>query len=174
MPEYLYRTHIVLIPKITGPETLGNYRPISLCKTVYTVVTKVIMARLRPYLEKLISSLQSAFVPGRKGIDNAIIIQELIHSISRKKGTVGYMAIKIDLEKAYDKLEWSFILKRLMEINLPKELIDVIMSCVCSVSSLVLFNGGCLEPFYPSKALDRGIPCLRTFSFFVWSILTNS
>lgn len=67
------------------------------------------MARLRPYLEKLISPLQSAFVPGRKGIDNAIIVQELIHSISRKKGTVGYMAIKIDLEKAYDKLEWSFI-----------------------------------------------------------------
>lgn len=153
MPEYLYRTHIVLIPKITRPETLGNYRPISLCNAVYKVVRKIVNVHLRPYLEKLISSLQSAFVPGRKGIDNAIIVQELIHSISRKKGTVGYMAIKIDLEKAYDKLEWSFILKRLMEINLPQELIDLIMSCVCSVSSLVLFNGGCLEPFYPSKGI---------------------
>ena len=54
-----------------------------------------------------------------KGIDNAIIVQELIHSISRKKGAVGYMAIKLDLEKAYDKLEWSFIRERLMEVNLP-------------------------------------------------------
>ena len=80
---------------------------------------KIIVGRLRPYLEKLVSPLQSAFVPGRKGIDNAIIVQELIHSISRKKGAMGYMAIKLDLEKAYDKLEWSFIRERLLEINLP-------------------------------------------------------
>lgn len=99
----------MLITKIKGPETLGNFRPISLCNTIYKIFKKIIVARLRPYLEKLISPLQSAFVPGRKGINNAIIVQELIHSISRKKGTVGYMAIKIDLEKAYDKLEWSFI-----------------------------------------------------------------
>ena len=74
VPEFLNRTHIVLIPKIQGPETLGNYRPISLCNTVYKVITKIIVARLRPFLEKLISTLQTAFVPGRKGIDNAIIV----------------------------------------------------------------------------------------------------
>ena len=109
MLEYLNQTHIILIPKIQGPETLGNYRPISLCNTVYKIVAKIIVARLRPHLEKLVSPLQSAFVPGRKGIDNAIIVQELIHSICRKKGAVGYMVIKLYLEKAYDKLEWSFI-----------------------------------------------------------------
>ena len=105
VPAYLNSTHIALIPKIQGPETLGNYRPISLCNTVYKVLIKIIVARLRPYLGKLISPLQSAFVPGRKGIDNVIIAQELIHSLSKKKGKVGYMAIKIDLEKAYDKIE---------------------------------------------------------------------
>lgn len=46
VPEYLNRTHIALIPKIQGLETLGNYRPISLCNTVYKIVTKVIVARL--------------------------------------------------------------------------------------------------------------------------------
>ena len=56
---------------------------------------------------------------GRKGIDNAIIVQELIHLINRRKGTVDYMGIKIDLEKAYNMLEWSFFRERLMEINLP-------------------------------------------------------
>ena len=73
MPEYLNRTHIALIPKVQGPETLGNYRPINLCNTVYKVVTKIIVVRLRPFLDKLISPLQSAFVPGRKSVDNAII-----------------------------------------------------------------------------------------------------
>ena len=49
--------------------------------------------------------VQSAFVSGRKGVNNAIIVQEIIHTISKMKGKVGYMAIKVDLEKAYDKLE---------------------------------------------------------------------
>ena len=71
--EVLNCTHIALIPKIQGPETLGNYRPIILCNTVYKVITKIIVARLRPYLDKLISPMQTAFVPGRKGIDNIII-----------------------------------------------------------------------------------------------------
>ena len=57
MPEYLNRTHIALIPKVQGPETLGNYCPISLSNTVYKVVTKIIVARLRPFLDKLISPL---------------------------------------------------------------------------------------------------------------------
>ena len=124
------------------------------------------MAHLRPYPEKLISPFQSAFVPGRKGIDNAVIVQELIHSISRRKGTVGYMAIKIDLEKAYDKLEWSFIRERLMGINFPQDLIDLIMSCVCSVSSSVLFNGGILETFYPSRGIRQGDP-LSSYLFII-------
>lgn len=148
----------MLIPKIQGPETLGNYRPISLCNTAYKIVTKIIVGSLRPYLEKLVSPLQPAFALGRKGIDNVIIVQELIHSISRKKGFVGYIAIKIDLKKAYNKLEWSFIRERLIEINLPQELIELIMSCVCSVSSSILFNGGSLEPFFPSRGIRQGDP----------------
>ena len=72
MPEHLNITLIALIPKIQGPETLCNYRPISLCNTVYKMVTKIIVARLRPFLDKFISPLQAAFVPGRKGINNVI------------------------------------------------------------------------------------------------------
>ena len=76
---------------------------------MYKVVTKIIVARLRPFLDKLISPLQTAFVQGRKGIDNIIIAQEIIHSLGKKKGKTGHMALKIDLEKAYDKFEWGFI-----------------------------------------------------------------
>lgn len=83
---------------------IANYRLISLCNTVHKIITKIIVARIRPYLEKLISPLQAAFVPGRKGVDNAIIVQEVIHSLGKKKGKVGHMALKIDFEKAYDKL----------------------------------------------------------------------
>ena len=66
---------------------------------MYKVVTKIIVTRLQPYLDKLISPLQTAFVSGRKGIDNIIIAQEIMHSLGKKKGRTGYVALKIDLEK---------------------------------------------------------------------------
>ena len=72
---------------------------------MYKIVSKIIVAGIKPFLTDLVSPLQVAFVPGRKGADNAIIFQEIIHTMSRKKGRHGLMAIKIDLEKAYDRLK---------------------------------------------------------------------
>ena len=156
MPDYLNRNLIALIPKIQGLETLGSYRPISLCNSVYKMVTKITVTRLRPYLAKLISPLQTAFMSGRKGMDNAIIAQEVIHTISRKRGRVGYMALKIDLEKAYDKLEWNFIRVMLIRANLPEDLIDIILSCVSTVSTSIMVNGEALDPIYPSRGIRQG------------------
>ncbi|KAL0005698.1 hypothetical protein SO802_013259 [Lithocarpus litseifolius] len=158
IPEYLNNTHIVLIPKIQGLETIGNYRPISLCNSVYKIITKIIVARIRPHLDTLVSPYQTAFVPGRKGVDNAIIAQELIHTIGKAKGNKGYMAIKIDLEKAYDRIEWSFIREMLNLFNFSENLIKLIMSCVTSVSTSLLFNGGSLDPFLPSGGIRQGDP----------------
>ena len=120
IPEYLNETLICLIPKCQSLESLCNYRPISLCNSIYKVVSKIIVARLRPFLNKIISPVQAAFVPGRKGLDNIIIAQELIHSIDKKKGRFGFMAVKIDLAKAYDRLEWSFIHKVLLAFHFPQ------------------------------------------------------
>lgn len=68
------------------------------------------------------------------------------------------MAIKIDLEKAYDKLEWGFIKERLICTNLPMDLVELIMSCISFVSTFVLFNGGMLEPIQPSRGIRQGDP----------------
>ena len=68
------------------------------------------------------------------------------------------MAIKIDLEKAYDRIEWSFIREMLVKFNFPSKLTDIIMSCVSSVSTSLLFNGGCLESFQPSRGIRQGDP----------------
>ena len=105
IPDYLNGTNIVLIPKVQSSESISSYRPISLCNSVYKIITKIIVGRLIPYLDKLISPRQAAFVTGRRGVDNTIIVQELIHTMCKTKGRGGYMTLKIDLEKAYDKLE---------------------------------------------------------------------
>ena len=79
---------------------------------------------------------------GRKGIDNAIIVQEIIHTMAKNKGKRGgVMAIKLDLEKAYDCLEWSFIRDTLKLFRLPSKLISLIMSCISFLAIYILFNG---------------------------------
>lgn len=171
IPVYLNKTNIALIPKIVGPETLANYCPISLCNTVYKLVTKIIVCRLRSLLDMLISPFQLAFVLGRKGVDNVIIVQELINTISSKKGRVGFMAIKVDLENVCDKIEWSFIREVLINSNFPNHLVTLIMSCVSSVSTSILFNSGNVDPIPHLKALDKGTPYPLIFLFYAWRCL---
>ena len=60
-------------------------------------------------MQSMIGPNQSSFVPGRHITDNRIIYQEVLHSMRKKKGGKGTMLIKIDLEKAYDRLSWPFI-----------------------------------------------------------------
>ncbi len=77
----------------------------------------------------LVSPFQVAFVPGRRGLDNVVIAQELIHSIHRKKGRMGQLILKLVLEKAYDRLEWDFIREVLIFFKFPP-FVDLILECV--------------------------------------------
>ena len=122
------------------------------------MVTKIIVGRLRPLLDNVISPNQAASVPGRRGLDNFVITQELIHSLDNKKGKVGFMAIKVHLAKAYDRLEWTFIHKVLRAFHFPQMLIDLIMSCISSTNISILFNGGKLKSFKPLKGIQQGDP----------------
>ena len=68
------------------------------------------------------------------------------------------MAIKLDLEKAYDRLEWSFIRDTLKLFRVPTKLVSLIMSCISSSSISILFNGDALEPFNPSHGICQEDP----------------
>ena len=104
-----------------------------------------------------------------------IIVQELIHTMSTKKGNQEYMAIKIDLKKAYDRLEWHFIQDVLNLYNLPQDTVKLIMSCISGSSISVLFNGGQLDPFLPSRGIRQGdllshylfILCMEVLGFLI-------
>ena len=91
-------------------------------------------------------------------MDNVIITQELIYTLDKLKGREGYMAVKVDLEKAYDRLEWSFIHKVLQAFHFPLSIIKLIMSCVSSSTISVLVNGAALESFSPSRGIRQGDP----------------
>ena len=132
------------------------------------MVTKIIVARIRPLLVDLVSPLQTAFIPRRKGVDNAIIIQELIHSMSSKKGRDGVMAIKIDLEKAYDLLEWDFIRDTLKLFKFPEHLSSIILSSISSATVSVLYNREHLNLSILQEILDKETPSLLISLFYVW------
>ena len=98
----------------------------------------------------------------------------LIHSISKKKGKVGYIAIKIDLEKAYDKLEWALRINMVLRINLSGKLIDLIMSCVSSISTSILLNGAPLELILSSRGIRQGDPLPLTLLHSAFNTLVSS
>jgi hypothetical protein len=109
MPEGINKTAIVLIPKNSDPETLKDFRPISLCTVIYKVIAKCMVNRLRPILGDIISINQSAFVPGRLITNNALVAFECLHfiehNINQDKNLCAY---KLDLSKAYDRVDWDF------------------------------------------------------------------
>lgn len=101
---------MVLIPKVWNTDCIKDLRPISLCNVVYTLVSKVVANWLKLILDELISTNQSVFVPGRLISDNTILACEMSHFMKRKrKGRDVYMALKLDMSKAYDRVEWTFL-----------------------------------------------------------------
>ena len=166
MSAFLNQTLIAFIPKQKGLETISHFRPISLCNTVYKLVTKILVQRLRPHMPNLISPCQTAFVAGRRGSDNIIIAQEIIYFLNKHKGKEEFMIVKIDLEKSYDRLEWCFIRKVLTCFGFPPNIIKLIMSCISSSSTSLLFNGEKLPPFAPSRGIRQGDP-LSPFIFLL-------
>ena len=99
-------THIMLIPKKNNPKYLSEFRPISLSNVISRIYSKVLANRLKIILPNVISDAQSAFMPDRLITDNTTVAFEVLHRMSnRRRGKRGHMAVKLDISKAYDRVE---------------------------------------------------------------------
>lgn len=157
----LNETNIVLIPKKKTPVNMGYLRPIALCNVSYEVVSKVLANRMKPLLDKVISPNQIAFIPGRLISDYIIVSFEVLHYLKRKRiGKEGYMAIKLDMSKAYDRIEWNFMVAIMGKMGFDARWTRLLSYCLSSVRYKVIHGGKEMGPIVPSRGIRQGDPIL--------------
>ncbi|KAL8134372.1 hypothetical protein AgCh_009411 [Apium graveolens] len=140
-------------------EKLTDFRPIALCNILYKIVAKVLENRQKDILSDVIADNQSAFVLGRNISDNVLVAFELLHFMKRKnRGSEGEVALKLDISKAYDRVDWRYLQKRMKVMGFSDKCIKWIMLCVIYVSYMINFNGKLVGPIVPSRGLRQGDP----------------
>ncbi|XP_019160043.1 PREDICTED: uncharacterized protein LOC109156647 [Ipomoea nil] len=142
LPTLINETHIVLIPKTKHPELMSDFLLISLCNVFYRILAKVLANRFWGVLDSIISHAQSAFIPCRSIIDNVLIAFESTHALTRNKGSRGgYCALKVDMSKAFDRVEWGFLGQVLKKLGFGDRWIGWMKECVYTVRYNVLIDG---------------------------------
>ncbi|KAL4311813.1 hypothetical protein GQ457_01G032130 [Hibiscus cannabinus] len=152
---------------LKNPTLMKHYRPISLCNVVYKTCSKVLANRLKDLMPLCIVEDQSAFVKGRLISDNVIVANELFHYLKgSKNGPNKGATVKLDMEKAYNRVEWHFLYDIMGKMGFAPKWIDAVMNCVYFVSYCFKINDVISEAFRPSRGLRQGDPLPPTFSSF--------
>ncbi|GKF34389.1 RNA-directed DNA polymerase, eukaryota, reverse transcriptase zinc-binding domain protein, partial [Tanacetum coccineum] len=162
---------ISLVPKLQTPLKITDYRPIACCNVVYKCISKVITNRLKEGLGSIVDSNQSAFIPGRQISDNILLAQEFMHGYGRKGGAQR-CAFKVDIEKAYDTMNWEFLKIALQKFGFHSSMIKWIMVCLTTASSSICVNGE-MHGFFKGKRGLRQGDLMSPYLFTIVMVVLN-
>ena len=147
---------MILIPKKVGAKDLRDFRPISLVGSLYKWLAKVLANRLKKVVGKVVSKAQGAFVEGRQILDAMLITNEAIDSIL--KNNENSIMCKLDIEKAYDNVNWSSLFTVMQKLGFGEKWIGWIKWCISTASFSMLVNGTSKGFFQSSRGLRQGDP----------------
>ncbi|PNY14141.1 cysteine-rich receptor-like protein kinase [Trifolium pratense] len=154
LPKSLLSYFITLIPKVHSPQALGDFRPISLLGCLYKMIAKVLATRLALVIGDLIPKTQSAFLKGRQLVEGVVVVNEVIDFA--KKAGKKCLIFKVDFEKAYDSVDWSFLDYMLGRFGFNVKWRAWMKACICSGSMSVLVNGSPTEEISIKRGLKQG------------------
>ncbi|KAI0530847.1 hypothetical protein KFK09_000395 [Dendrobium nobile] len=167
-------TLITLISKVKYPLLPSNYRPISLCQTNYKIVASMLVNRLKKVIDKMVYEEKAAFIPGRSISEHFLLAQEIFHKFKLSKNKKGLMALKLDMEQAYDSMGWSTLHQVLKWYGFPTLFSNLLMECVVDVRFSIIINGRNSNWICAKSGFRQGCP-LSPYLFIMCSqLLSNS
>ena len=153
------RTNIALVPKNNNPQRMTDFKPISLCNVIYKLISKTLANHLKVILSHIISENQSAFMVNRLIIDNVLVAYEIMHFLKHKRGgNDSFMTAKLDMSKAFDRVEWNFIENVMRKMGSNEYWINLVMKCISLVSYSIIINGTVHGNIVPTRGLRQGNP----------------
>lgn len=153
----LNETEIVLIPKVKVPEKITQFRHISLCNFCCKIISKILVNRLKYFLPSINSENQVAFIAKCMIHDNIVVAHEAFHHLRRKKkGKVGELGLKVDMIKAYDRVEWDFLEVLFRKMGFSEKWVNWVMECVRTVSYSLVLNGKKVASVVPKRGIRQG------------------
>ncbi|KAK2658719.1 hypothetical protein Ddye_005252 [Dipteronia dyeriana] len=153
----LNATILALVPKVPNPSKMTDFRPITCCNTLYKIIAKIIANRIKPCLPDIISPSQSAFVAGRRIGDSILLVQELMRDYHKDAGRPK-LALKVDLMKAFDRVDWGFLLDTLASFHFLLKVINWIKVCLTTPKFSISINGELAGFFSGKRGLRQGDP----------------
>jgi hypothetical protein len=162
---------LTLIPKIEDADEMKSFRPISLLNYSFKIFSKVLTIRLERVSQRLVAKEQSAFIRGMYILESVVIAHEIVHSIHKSKDPG--VILKLDYEKAYDRVNIDFLLDILETRGFGSRWIGWIRSVVVGGSMSVLVNGEESNTFKTGKGLRQGDPLSPLLFNLVTDVLTK-
>ncbi|KAI0510967.1 hypothetical protein KFK09_011583 [Dendrobium nobile] len=148
---------------------LGDEEGAMLEKELSVSEIKEVVMRLLGVIPKILSEEQVAFVKGRSISDHLFLAQEVFNKLRHSKASIRYLAIKLDMEQAYDSMCWLTLKKMMMELGFPVRFLGLVMECVSDPRFSILINGARSNWIEVRSGLDKAILSLHSYSLYAHS-----